>query len=170
MKPTIRFLFAMNNSWYAILSKLINYKQHGIGSHCAIELCYQNKNIVYESTYPVTKKTNYNQWLKHYKVNFAYEISISEDKCKDIEIYLESVLGTPFAFSQLLLIYIRLINKDLATWSRRVILNHNSDFICAELMARTQEKFFNIHFDRDMDSVDLEDVYENAKNILPAIA
>jgi len=162
----ISFLFASNEKWWAFLSPVIMSVSKTDFSHCAILVEWKGISRVYHSDFPSGKSLEYSEWLKTYKVKhkFSAEINSIEERF-EIGRWLNKEVIKNYSVLQLILILIYKASPKYRPTISSWIINGDYRDICSEFMASFMVKFFGVRFEKSDDIIDLNDVFEMAKQI-----
>jgi len=155
----IRFIYVLNDSWWAILSPVIEKIEHVDFSHCAIVIETEDYCDVYEATWPKGKKTPLSQWPEHYKLKHSIEFDVPRELEHKVLKFLEASTYFKYGTFQLFVIAVGAINnwfyKKLKDWT----WNGKTQQICTELHARFIEQFTDYKFKESLDFVGCDEVF-----------
>lgn len=162
----VSFLFASNKKWWAFLSPVIMSVSETDFSHCAILVEWNGKAKIYHSEFPHGYSQEFSDWLKTYTVRhqFSAEGFSDMDSCEIIK-WLNKEVTKRYSILQLLLI---LAYKLIPSQRNRIsgwIINGDYRDVCSEFMASFMVRFFGVRFEKSDDVIDLNDVFEMAKQI-----
>lgn len=166
MAVKVSFLFASNKKWWAFLSPVIMSVSKTDFSHCAILVEWNGKFKIYHSEFPHGYSQEFSDWLKTYTIRHQFSANVQDlDQAYEIVKWLNKEVVKRYSILQLLLI---LAYKMIPSQRNRIagwIINGDYRDVCSEFMASFMVKFFGVSFEKSDDVIDLNDVFEMAKQI-----
>lgn len=155
----IHFLFVYNHAWWAILSPVIKRLENVDFSHCAIGLEHNGKFLVYESTWPKGKVSEYSEFSRHYEVIHDISFDVPEYHQYKVSKFLDNSVGIVYSFVQLVVIAAGKIHPKLNHWLKNWTWNGNTSLVCTELVARFLDRFTSNQFDESFDYIGCDEVF-----------
>jgi len=139
-------------------SWLIKKIDRSSGSHFAIKKESLAGVHYYDSVWPISKKSNEQDWLKKYKVIKSYSFDVPLHLQADVISFLESLVGIKYAIPQLALIALSILLWPLRKVIYKSILNHEKALICSEYGSRFVEKFMKFILLKSHDNIGVRDM------------
>jgi hypothetical protein len=164
MAVKVCFVFAENIRWWAILSGVIMRVQNTTFSHCAIAMTDPNFATIFHSEWPVGYSVDMKEWSKSYKIKHLFTFNVDDKTAAVMMHWLSNQVRKPYSIKQLFLI---LAHKYMPSARPFLPESVNGDYadICTEFVASFMEKFFAVDIKKSDDLIDLNDVFEMARNL-----
>lgn len=156
---------AYRKSWWAIISRLIQFVEKKPYSHCSILIKSETSETIYESEVPVSREIPYSKWLESYDPITFYKMPVKPESQLEAQLFLKSLTGHPYSIIEALLIGIGRYNKNIAKFISKIVWNADRFFECAEFVAVFQTLFCGADYSISQDAIGLREVEEMSKKI-----
>ena len=153
----ISFILSKRKNPLMIISWIIRFIEGTQYSHCA--MCIEENGIeyVYESTMPKGRKILKSEWDKIYEPVYSYHFMLTDEQRHDALSILQSIVGKPYSYFQLLLILLELCSSAVKNFIRYLEFNGESRQICTETIAIMLNRVFMVAIPENYDHISLKE-------------
>ena len=159
----IYVVFSISESTFKrIMGKFIEWIDGVPFTHVSILVENIDEKMIYESVFPRSKKVSVEDWKKHYKLKYIYQLPSVDVKLATS--LLEEMRGKEYSIFQLILIAVaRAFNRFQRYFGNNI--NGTKRLICSELVAEFIQKSYNVDFKENIDFISLKDVWDLTKDL-----
>lgn len=138
----VTFLFCKKISKWALFKYLIMCGERLDFSHAALLI----DGWVYESIFPLSKKSPLGGWLLTYEIVETYKFEVPLENVDLIKLDCEELMGKRYSQFQIVLVALSLLSKSIENYFSRIKWNGRKFLICTELAGDIAFNHFDISF------------------------